>query len=93
MLNRFQTFLNISLLAKVELFPLNADAVTAFQVLQKSLLNACLHCIDEEVPSTVDCDDSDFAIAAVLNHNGRSVAFMSKTLTPSECRYNRSCSK
>ena len=77
----------ISLLTKVEQFPLNTDAVAAFEVLRKSLLNTCLHCIDEEEPFTVECDASDFAIAAVLNQKGRPVAFMSKTLTPSECRY------
>ena len=77
----------ISLLTKVEQSPLNTNAVAAFEGLRKSLLNACLQCIDEAEPFTVECDASDFAIATVLSQKRRPVAFMYKTLTPSECRY------
>ena len=35
----------------------------------------------------MECDASDFAIAATLNQNGRPAAFLSRTLTLCECRY------
>ena len=55
----------ISLLTKVEQFPLNANAVAAFEVLRKLLLNACLPCIDKKELFTVECNASDLAVAAV----------------------------
>ena len=60
-------------------FPLSHDALAAFEQLRSELLTACLGCIDEREPFTVECDASDFAIAATLNQNGRPVAFMSRT--------------
>jgi len=68
-------------------FPLQSDAVTAFERLRKELLSACLKCIDENEPFTVECDASDFAIAAVLSQGERPVAFMSRTLSKSKCNY------
>ena len=56
-------------------------------MLRKCLLNACLQCINDDEPFTVECDASDLAIGATLNQSGRSVAFMSRTLTKSERRY------
>jgi len=38
-------------------------------------------------PSTVECDASDFAIAATFNQNGRPVAFMCRNLSKTECNY------
>jgi len=77
----------IALLTKVDHFPLSADAINSFEILRKSLLNACLCCNHDDEPFTVECDVSNFAIGAVLNQKGRPVAFMSKTHTPSRCRY------
>jgi len=65
-------------------FPLQRDAVTAFESLRKELLSTCLKCIDENEPFTVECDASNFAIAAVLSQGERPVAFMSRTLSKSE---------
>ena len=64
-------------------FLLQSDAVTAFESLRKELLSACLKCIDENEPFTVECDASDFAIAAVLSQGEQPVAFMSRTLSKS----------
>ena len=67
-------------------FPLQSDAVSAFKSLREELLSACPKCIDENEPFTVECDASDFAIA-VLSQGDRPVAFMSRTLSKSECNY------
>jgi len=84
----FPNFLEkIALLTKLDHFPSSADAINSFEILRKSLLNACLYCIDDDEPFTIECDASNFAIGAVLNQKGRPVAFMYKTLTTSECRY------
>ena len=68
-------------------FPLPRDAISAFETLKNDLLKARLDSIDESAPFTVECDASDYAIAAVLSQNGRPVAFMSRTLSSSETRY------
>jgi len=44
-------------------------------------------CINDYEPFTVECDASDFAIAAILNQYGRPVAFMSRSLSRTECKY------
>ena len=67
---------------------LNSQAIEAFETLRQDLLKASLSCIDDKEPFTVECDASNFAIAAVLNQNGRPVAFMSRTLNPRECNYS-----
>jgi len=77
-----------SLTIKSVAFSLSHDALGAFEQLRSELLNACLGCVDEREPFTVECGDaSDFAIAATLNQNGRPVAFMSRTLSKTECNY------
>jgi len=68
-------------------FPLSHDALAAFEQLRSELRNACLGCIDQREPFTVECDASDFAIAATINQKGRPVAFMSRTLSKTECNY------
>jgi len=68
-------------------FPLSHDALAAFEQLRSELLNVCLGCIDERKPFTVECDASDFAIAATSNQESRPVAFMSQTLSKTECNH------
>ena len=69
------------------IFSFDPKSWVVFESLRGELLQASLGCIDAREPFTVECDASDFAIAAVLNQNGRPVAFMSRTLTPCESRY------
>ena len=76
------------LIPEKTILPLNDKAVKAFNTLRQDLLNACLGCINDKEPFTVECDASNFAIAAVLNKGGRPVAFMSRTLNSSECNYS-----
>ena len=68
-------------------FPLDDDAMKAFEKLKKELENAALHTIDESLSFTVECAASDVAVSATLNQRGRPVAFMSITLSGSELHY------
>ena len=65
-------------------FPLSNDAISAFHLMKKKLADATLQPIDEAVPFTVETDASDFTIAAILNRNGKPVAFHVGTLSTSE---------
>ena len=80
-------FTKIAPLTGIKTFPLTNEAVSAFETLRSNLSSACLQCINDEEPFTVECDASDLAIMATLNQNGRSIAFMSRTLTKSKRRY------
>ena len=51
--------------------PLSWKAIEVFELLRQYLLNACLGNIDDKKPFAVECDASNFAIAAVLKQNGR----------------------
>ena len=53
-------------------------------MLSSNLSSACLHCINDEEPFTVERDAPDLAIGATLNQNSHPVAFMSHTLTKSK---------
>jgi len=54
-------------LARLTNFPMGAKEVQAFVSLRRCLLDACLQCIDENEPFTVECDAYEYAIGAVLN--------------------------
>ena len=68
-------------------FPLNENAVRRFYQLKSELADATLASVDENAPFTLETDASDVAISAVLQQNGRPVAFWSRTLNSNEKRY------
>ena len=68
-------------------FPLDDDAMRAFEQMKKELENAALHTVDELLSFTDECDASDAAISATLNQRGRPVAFMFTTFSGSENHY------
>ena len=72
---------------RASLFPLISDAILAFKTLKSDLLKARLDSTDEFAPFSVECDASDYAIAAILSQKDRQVAFISKTLFDCETRY------
>ena len=74
-------------LSDSQVFPLSDNAVNCFLHLKQDLLKARLNSIDDDAPFSVECDASDFAIAAILSQNNRPVAFMSRTLSRSEQHY------
>ena len=74
-------------LLKPDGFPLRSEALLAFEDLKTGLRKACLGCIREGVPFVVECDASDYAVAAVLSQGGRPVAFLSRTLSKPEKSY------
>ena len=61
--------------------------VEDFEKIKEDIAKASLAAIDENLPFIVECDASDVAVAATLNLGGRPVAFMSRTLHPSERHY------
>ena len=68
-------------------FPLNENAVRCFYQLKSELADATLASVDENTPFTLETDVSDVAVSAVLQQNGRPVAFWSRTLNSNEKRY------
>ena len=73
---------------EIETFPLTDKVISAFKTLRSNFNAACLHCINDKEPFTVECDVSDLAIRETLNENSLPVAFMSHTLTKSERHYS-----
>ena len=74
----------IHVLNNVTKFPLSETQKNAFEDLNLELANAAMQPIDENIPFVVETDASDFAISAMLNQDGRPVAFHSCTLQVSE---------
>ena len=73
---------------KNNVFPLSNESAGAFEMLKSELTSACLTCVNEGLPFTVECDASNHTLAASLNQGGRPIAFHSRTLSPSERRYS-----
>ncbi|CAB4041233.1 Hypothetical predicted protein, partial [Paramuricea clavata] len=74
-------------LMKAVTFPLDSDALAAFNTLKKEFGNAALQHVDESLPFVVECDASEVALSATLNQAGRPVAFMTRMLHGSELHY------
>ena len=69
-------------------FPLQAEALKAFEILKKDIQDSVVCSIDETKLFVVDTDASDFGIAATLNQERRPVAFFSCTLDKSEMNHH-----
>ena len=63
-----------------EVSPLSTNAWKAFEILKKDLGDVTLMSIEEDQKFVVEADASNVAISATLNHNGKPVAFISRTL-------------
>ena len=68
-------------------FPLNENAVRCFYQLKSELADATLASVDEIALLTLQTNASDVAVSAVLQQNGRPVAFWSRTLNSNKKRY------
>ena len=68
--------------------PLDDEARKALIALKNQLARASLHPVGESIPFTVETDASHFAIAAMLNQNGRPVAFHARTLSIIEQKHS-----
>ena len=68
-------------------FPLSENAVNCFRQLQNELANSVLKAVDETVLFIIETDASEDALSAVLQQDGRPIAFWSQTLAPNEKRY------
>ena len=60
------------------------DAKNAFELVESEIEKSVVVAIDEFQPFKLETDASDIALAAVLNQNGKPVAFFSRTLHGSE---------
>ena len=74
-------------LSDSKVFPIEGEALAAFENLKIELGDVALQNIDETKPFVLECDASEVAISATLNQDGRPVAFMSKKFEPHELHY------
>ena len=74
-------------LNKTTSFPISTEAQEAITKMKEDIRKAVLCYIDESLPFTLECDASEYAIAATLNQQGRPVGFFTRTLQSSELKY------
>jgi hypothetical protein len=67
-------------LSQNTVFPLPEEAHIAFSLIKEDIENAVVGTIDETLPFEVETDTSDHTLSAILNQQGRPVAFFSRTL-------------
>ena len=65
-------------------FPLGAEAVEAFELIKKSVADACVVCPNNVDQLVIETDASGYALSATLNQNGKPVGFYSRTLNVHE---------
>ena len=69
-------------------YPVSEECQRYFELLKSDIENSVVTAVDEEQPFELETDASDIAIAAVLNQNGRPVAFFSRTLQQTERKHS-----
>ena len=69
-------------------FPLPEEAHRAFRLIKEDIENAVVGTIDETLPFDVATDASDHTLSAILNQQGRPVAFFSRTLNGPELKHS-----
>ena len=74
-------------LTQEPIFPLDEEAISAFNNLKKDIANSSLSCPNDHGTLIVETDASDIALSATLNQNGRPIAFFSRTLQAHEKKH------
>ena len=76
------------LLKKDAVFTWNASYETAFEQIKEAVISdTTLRYFDPSLPVTIQVDASQVGLGAALLQNGKPIAFASKALTETECRY------
>ena len=81
-------FQKIHLLTRVSTFPLFRSAIKAFQNMKRDIANSDISTVNPSIPLIVETDTPDCGRAASLRQSDRPVAFISRTLSPSERRHS-----